>query len=138
MASNGDFVYYNARVLLGSGALNLLSASLNCALVTAGYGPLPTDIYLSAVPAGAMLARDLAVTAVGFRSNGMFYGTIAETAALLNPNPVVGMIMYNKLSTDGASPLIYYSSTGVGFPFLTQGLLYQVAYDQANQGFFIP
>lgn len=129
-------VYNNARYLFATGAINWATANVKAALLNAGYAPQQTDQYLSAVPAGAIVARDQPVTALGVTAAGICYGTIGEFLALSSPLPVVGVLLYVSTGVDTTTPLVYYSSDGIGFPFTPAGLNWQVAYDIVNGGYF--
>jgi hypothetical protein len=135
MAST-DFVYNKARVSLNSGAIDLLTATVGAALVTAGYAPNPaTDQFLSSIPSAAIVIQS-DLTGTGLSAAGSFFGTIPEYFALLNAAFVVALVLYVDTGNPATSNLLYYSSTGPGFPFLPQGFNYVVGYDQNNGGFF--
>jgi hypothetical protein len=130
-------VYFNARYLFGTAALNLLTANIQVMLVNANYTPLPGDQYVSAISPSAIIARDVAITSPAINS-GTFKCIVPAFDALLNTAEVIALVMYQNTSDDTTSPLIYYTSTGPGFPFYAQGLNYLVAYDQSSGGFFQP
>lgn len=132
-----DIVYNEARYLMGTGALNLQSCNLALALCDASYAPTVADQYMTAVNPSSIAIRDIILTGVTVRANGgAVYATIPQINALSWPNPIAGMLLYSKQVTDSVSPLIYYSSGGVGFPFTAAGLNYQIGYDQSNGGWF--
>lgn len=130
-----DFLYNNARTLFATAQLNWPAAAPNAMLVNSDYSPLLTDQYVSAIPASAIIVRDLALTNLGV-VNGICYGTIPELSGIVTAYEVVAVVLYNKTSSDATSPLIYYSSTGPGFPFQIQGFDYAVGFDQTVGGFF--
>ncbi len=135
MAST-DFVYNKGRVALNSGAINLATATIGAALVSAQYSPNPaSDQFLSVIPSVAIIAQvDLTGTSVG--PNGAFKGSIPQFSALLSGSIVVAVVLYVDTGNPVTSRLLYYSSSGPGFPFSPQGFNYIVAYDQNNGGFF--
>lgn len=131
------FVYNNARYLLGTAGLNWPSlGTVKAALVNASYSPLPTDVYLTSVPGGAVVGTAATMTGLAVRTSGVCYGTIPQFNALASPTQVVGVVIYQDTGNPASSPLIYYSSDGLGFPFLPQGFNYAVGYDLSNGGFF--
>lgn len=132
-----DFVYGKARIALGSGAINLLTASVKAMLVGNAYSPAPIgDQYVSSIPSPAIVARSPLLTGNGITSSGVFFGNIPVFGALLSATPVVAMILYIDTGSDASSPLLYYTSGGVGFPFTPQGLNYFIGFDQVNGGYF--
>lgn len=135
MAST-DFVYATARLALNSAQIDLASATVGAALVSGGYSPNPnTDQFLSAIDPTTILAQaDL--TDSGLGPAGQFFGTIPQFMALLSVPPVVAVVLYVDTGDPTTSQLLYYSSTGPGFPFLPQGFNYVVGYDQTQGGFF--
>ena len=136
MSNQTDFVYNNARLLFGTAQLNWETAAVNAMFVTSDYSAQPTDKYVSDIPASAIILRDYALTGLGISSNGACYGTIPEVTGIVSPYTVTGLVLYVKGASDAVSPLIYYTSTGPGFPFPIQGFDYYVGFDQANGGFF--
>lgn len=130
-----DFLYYNARTLFATAQINWPAAAVNAMLVANGYSPQLTHKYVSDIDPTAIIVRDLALTNLGV-TNGICFGTIPEIVAIVSPYTVVALILYIKTSTDAASPLIYYSSTGPGFPFTITGFDYTVGFDQTTGGFF--
>jgi hypothetical protein len=135
MAST-DFVYGKGRIALNSGQIDLLTATIGAALVTAAYSPQPNgDQFLSAIPGAAIVAqKDL--TATGLSAAGAFFGTIAPFNALVSAAAVTAVVLYVDTGVAGTSALLYYSSTGPGFPFLPQGFTYVVTFDQSSGGYF--
>jgi hypothetical protein len=138
MASgNTDFVYYGARQMAAAAGLNWTSSPVNMMLVSASYAPnQATDQYVSAIPSGAILLRDIALTSLGVTASGVVHGSIPLLNALLLGSEVTGLVLYYKEATDSISPLIYFTSSGIGFPFFAQGFNYAIGFDQANGGFF--
>lgn len=135
--SSTDFVYGKGRKAIGQGQIDLLTAAVNIMLVSADYTPAPTiDQWVSDVTASAIILRDVALTGLGLSSSGVFFGTIPPFNALSSAIPVVAVILYVKDSVDSSSALLYYSSTGPGFPFTPQGFNYVIGFDQANGGYF--
>lgn len=130
-----DFLYNNARHLFATAQLNWPSAAINAMVVSAQYSPQLTHANVSDIPSSAILDRDLLCTSVG-EHNGVCFCTIPSIVGLSSVTPVVAVILYVKGSDDAHSPLVYYSSSGPGFPFLLQGFSYSIGYDQANGGFF--
>lgn len=136
MAST-DFVYGAARVLIGEAGADLLTADLCCMLVNANYSPQPnTDVNVSVIDPAAIIIRDIALTGVAFTAAGILYGTVPEFMALAATSVCTAFVLYIKGDSDADSPLIYYSSSGSGFPFLPEGFDYVIGYDQTNGGFF--
>lgn len=136
-AASTDFVYGKARALLAAAGLNWSTAAVNAMLVSAAYAPSPnSDQYVSSIPAGAIIIRDIALSGLGVGASGACYGTIAQLSALSSPSTCVALVLYVKGASDAVSPLIYYSSTGSGFPFKPSGFNYVIGYDQSNGGFF--
>lgn len=131
-----DFVYGPARYLIGTAQLDLLTAPINAMLVNALYIPTTGDQYVSDIPPGAVVVRDVALTGLALNANGVFSGNIPQFSSLVSPYLVVAVVLYSLEMTDDASPLIYYSSTGPGFPFTPNGFTYFVGYDASNGGWF--
>lgn len=135
--SSTDFVYGKARKALGQAQINLVTAAVNAMLVSADYVPAPTaDQWVSDVPAGSIIVRDIALATLGLTSTGVFFGTIPAFNALSSVIPVAALVLYVKDTGDSTSALLYYSSTGPGFPFTPQGFNYVIGFDQANGGYF--
>lgn len=134
--SGTDFVYNAARVRFARAQLDWTSAVINAMLVNSSYSPLPTHTHVSEISSGAIIARDVVLTANAVNSSGVCYGLIPTFSALLAAQPVIGLILYENTGDDTTSSLIYYSSGGVGFPFDAQGFDYTVGYDLTNGGFF--
>lgn len=133
-SSTADFVYYNARQLFATAQLNWPAAAVNAMVVSGGYSPQLTHVNVSDIPASAILVRDLLCTNVGV-NKGVCFSTI-PTFTIASPFIAVAVILYVKGSDDAHSPLIYYSSSGTGFPFLLQGFTYLVAFDSTSGGWF--
>jgi hypothetical protein len=104
-------------------------------LVNYLYVPSLDDLYVDDIPADAIIVRDVVLTGVG-QKKGVCYGTIPQFNALSSPYPVVGIILYSNIGDDTVSPLIYYSSTGLGFPWLALGFNYFVGFDASLGGWF--
>ena len=136
MATPTDLVYNAARVLFANGALDWPGQTINIGLVSGLYVPQTTDEFVSSIPPGAFIVRDIAVSNLGVSAGGACFGTIAEIEALLSTLEVVGLVMYVQTGDDTTSNLVYYTSTGPGFPFLPVGFNYVIGYDQTNGGFF--
>lgn len=134
MAGN-TYVYNNARYLLGTAGINWPAAPVKAALVSGAYAPSPSDVYLSAVPAGALMITAI-MTGLAVRANGACYGVIPQFNAFSSASTVVGLLIYNDTGDPTTSALIYYSDGGVGFPFQPLGFNYAVGYDQGAGGFF--
>lgn len=132
-----DFVYGKARALIAAAGLNWSSAAINAMLVNANYAPSPnTDQYVSTIPSNAIVIRDIALTSLAIGAAGQCAGLIPQFLSFASVSTVVALVLYVKGANDGVSPLIYYTSTGSGFPFQPQGFNYVIGYDQANGGFF--
>jgi hypothetical protein len=131
------FKYKNAGLLFATAAINWATAgaTVRCILVGAGYSPQSSDQFLSAIPAGAIVA-DVALTSTAVRANGTCYGAIPPFNSLLSPQQIVGMVLYISTGNPATSPLIYFSNQGAGFPFTAQGFNYFVTYDQLAGGWF--
>lgn len=131
------FKYYQAAILFGTGALNWagLGSLAHCMLVSATYVASPSDQFVSAIPAGAIIA-DNAFASTAINSQGICYGIIPQFNALLSSSPITGMVIYYNTGNPSTSPLIYYSNQGIGFPFLALGFNYGISYNQLNGGWF--
>lgn len=137
MAQNTDFVYAAARQMAAAAGLGWVAAPVNMMLVSASYAPNSlTDQFVSVIPAGAILLRDIALSSLGVTAAGVCFGTIPPLNAELFVPQVRGMVLYYKQGSDAGSQLIYYTSTGPGFPFQAQGFNYAIAYDQLAGGYF--
>ncbi len=135
MPAATDFVYNNARTGFATAQINWTAAPINAMLVNLNYVPLPADANVSDIPPGAVIVRDLALTNLGV-TDGICFGTIPEILGVVSAYQAVAVILYVLGNTDSVSTLIYYSSTGPGFPFDITGFDYTVGFDQANGGFF--
>lgn len=135
MAST-DFVYATARQALNKAQINLSSVTIGAALVSSVYSPAPaTDQYLSGIPSAAILEQ-VDLTGVAVSASGWLQGTIPQLLSFIAAVPCVALVLFVDTGNPATSQLLYYSSTGVGFPFLPSGFNYVVAYDQAAGGFF--
>jgi hypothetical protein len=130
-----DFLYNNARHLFATAQLNWPAAAINAMLVSNLYSPQLSHKNVSDIGSGAIIVRDLVCTGIG-ETNGVCFCTIPQLQSVVSPYLAVAVVLYVKGSDDAHSPLIYYSSTGPGFPFALQGFSYFVGFDQANGGFF--
>lgn len=135
MAGNTDFVYNSARTAFATAQINWPAAAVNAMLVSENYAPLPGDSQVADIPPSAIIVRDLALTNLGVK-DGVCFGTIPEIIGIVSAFPATAVILYILGSDDTVSPLIYYSSTGPGFPFDITGFDYTVGFDQANGGYF--
>jgi len=131
-----DFLYNNARYLFATAGLDWATADVNAMLVSLLYNPLLTDQHVSDIPSGAVIVRDVALTSLAVSANGICSGLIPEFDSLDSTYAVKALVLYKKTGSDSTSPLIYYTSTGVGFPFAAQGFNYYVAFDSTNIGWF--
>lgn len=135
MSGTSDFVYNNARTLFATAQINWPAAAVNAMLVSSGYAPQLTHRYVSDIDPTAIIVRDLALTNLTV-VNGICAGTIPEIASVVSPYTVTALILYIDTGPDSASPLVYYSSTGPGFPFTITGFDYTVGFDQTAGGYF--
>lgn len=135
MADPTDFVYNVARERFAVSQANWLTATVKAALVSATYAPLATHEFVSDLGAG-IVARSEELTNKEVRTAGICAGEIPEFEALLSAQTVVACVLYIDSGDDATSRLLYYSSTGPGFPFTPTGFTYAVLFDQANGGFF--
>lgn len=129
------FKYNGAASDFATAALNWPTCNPNAMLVDSSYVPSAAHRYVSDVAAGAIAVRDKILTSVA-QANGLCTGIVPQINALLWPNPIVAVIIYEKTGSDNTSRLIYYSSDGVGFPFTAVGFNYAVAFDQSGGGWF--
>jgi len=136
--SSTDFVYNNARNLFATAQLNWAIAPINAMLVSTLYTPSISHKYVTDITAqaGSIVVRDLPLTGLGITPSGICYGNIPEIEALLSTFTVLGVVLYSKLPSDSLSPLIYFTSSGFGFPFTPAGFNYDIGYDQSNGGYF--
>jgi len=136
--SSTDFVYNNARYLFATAQLNWLTAPINAMLVSTNYAPSVNHKYVTDITGqpGAVIVRDKALSSLGVNSAGVCYGSIPEIDALLSSYTCQGVVLYSLSGSDATSPLIYFTSSGVGFPFLPLGFNYDIGYDQSNGGYF--
>jgi hypothetical protein len=135
MSTPTDFLYNNARHLFATAQLNWPAAAVNAMLVSSLYAPQLTNVNVSDIPSSAIIVRDLVCTNIG-ENNGVCFCTIPQVQSITSVYAAAAVILYVKGADDAHSPLVYYSSTGAGFPFLLQGFSYLVGYDLANGGFF--
>lgn len=131
-----DIVYPSARTLFGTKQLNWETGAMCVALLNGNYTAALTDSTMANIPTSAVIIRDTPLTSLAIGPLGQAQGVLAEYDALLSDSPCVGILIYQLGASDALSPLIYYSSSGIGFPFLPQGLNYFVGYDQTNGGWF--
>lgn len=137
-AGNTDFVYWAARQMAAGAGYNWTASAVNMMLVSANYAPSPSgDQFVSDIPSGAILLRDIALTSLGVSLAGALYGSIPLLESELFTDEVVALVLYYLNDSDADSPLIYYTSTGIGFPFFAQGFNYAIGFDQASGGFFM-
>lgn len=130
-----DFVYNSARAKFAEAAIKWSTSAVNAMLVNGFYSPQLTHNSVANIPSNAIVVRDLPLTSLT-DVNGICAGKIPQIVGLVSPAPVVALILYVLAGTDATSQLLYYTSTGPGFPFDVNGFSYTVAYDQANGGYF--
>lgn len=130
-----DFLYYNVRSLFATAQLNWPVAAVKAMLVSNLYSPQLTHVNVSDIPPSAIIIRDLVCTGIG-QKNGVCFCSIPQMTGLTSPYEVIAVILYVAGSDDAHSPLVYYSSTGPGFPFVVDGFSYFVGFDQSAGGFF--
>lgn len=135
MSGPTDFLYNNARQLFATAQINWPAETVYCMLVSQFYAPLLSQVTVSEIPASAIIVRDV-LCSNPLSHNGICSVVIPPFEGILAASPVVAVILYLVRGDDTTSPLVYYSSTGSGFPFLIQGFEYKVGYDIANGGFF--
>ena len=131
-----DFVYNNARVQFARKNWDWLALPVNAALLTADYTPLSSHVNISDVNPSAIVVRDKALVGLGVTSYGAVYGAIPQFLSLISSSPVAAILLYSLGANDNISPLIYYSSGGLGFPFAPSSLNWNVGYDATNGGWF--
>lgn len=137
MSTVTDFVYNKARVAFANGQISWPTSNVKAMLVGQLYTPQPaTHQYVTDVPAGAIIVRDLVCSNIGVSSTGICFCTIAQVQSVSSPVEVAAMILYLSTGVDATSPLIYFTSSGIGFPFYLQGFNYFIGYDQTANGWF--
>lgn len=130
-----DFVYDNARQLFATAQINWPAAPINAMLVSSLYIPSLAHVSISDIPAGAIIVRDLPLTNLA-ATKGICSGTLPEVVGIVTPYKVAAVVLYVLGVSDAVSKLVYYSSTGPGFPFDIVGFTYTVGFDQTQGGFF--
>ena len=135
MSAPKDFLYNNARHLFATAGLNWTTSTIHAALLNSLYTPSLTDVHVADIPSGAFIVRDIALMGLG-ELHGVCFGEIPQFNSFASAYPVRAVLLYKNVANDAVSPLIYYSSTGPGFPFLAQGFNYYVGFDSANGGWF--
>lgn len=135
MSSTDDFVYDNARQLFATAQLNWPTAAVYAMVVSEFYAPTLADVHVSDVPSGAIIIRDMQCTSMA-SVKGVCSCLIPQIQSIVSPYTVTAVILYIKGSDDAHSPLVYYSSTGPGFPFQLAGFDEAIGYDQIAGGFF--
>jgi hypothetical protein len=136
MAAPTDFVYNSARHGFATAALNWPTLAINAMLVSAQYVPSLSDQFVSAIPSFAILARDAVCTNIAVNAEGICSCLIPEFQSLLSPYIAAAVVLYVQSGLDSTSQLVYYSSTGNGFPFALQGFNYYVGFDSSSGGWF--
>lgn len=130
------FKYDHGMLLVGTAQINLKTAVIKAALVSAAYSASKSsDQNLSDIPGSAILIKSARLTGTDIVA-GVFKGTIPELNALLLTAVTAGLVLYQEGGSDATSPLLYYSNDGIGFPFTASGINYFIGYDQANGGWF--
>lgn len=126
------FLYGAASQQFGTGALDWPTLQVGALLVSAAYTPrINVDTYVSDIPPSAIIARsdqndgggDLTGLAM---VNGIAQGVIPEFQALISALPVAAVVLFVDTGVDSTSSLIYYSSSGSGFPFTPEGFNYAI------------
>jgi hypothetical protein len=129
-----DFVYPKARQALGTAGIDWATASISAVLLSDLYTPSLVDQFVSAIPPAAILARavctNIAIT------NGICTCLIPQFNSLLSDYICVAVALFIDTGDDTTSQLVYYSSTGNGFPFALQGFNYYVGPDASSGGWF--
>lgn len=136
MSGTTDFCYSTARVKFAKAQINWETATVKCMLVGSSYSPNKAHAFVSQIPPDAIVVRDVAVTAKGVNTDGVCYGAIDLIEALISAVAVRAMVLYIATGVDSTSQLIYYSSTGSGFPFAAEGFDYYITFDQLAGGWF--
>lgn len=130
------FRYDTGVTAFGTKQLNWLTNDFCALLVGPGYSPSKAkDQFVSDIPSQAIIARSGQMTSMAI-VGGVFSGLIPQFDALASALQAVGLVIYQNTGADNSSQLIYYSSDGLGFPFLPIGINYFVTYDQTNGGWF--
>ena len=130
-----DFVYDNARQLFATGQINWPAAAVYAMVVSQLYVPSLADVHVSDIPVGSRLVSNMQCTSVA-SVKGICSCLIPEINAVVSPYKATALVLYVKGSNDANSPLVYYSSTGPGFPFALDGTAVDVGFDQLSGGFF--
>lgn len=133
--SVADFLYNSARDGFAGKLINWTLANTKAMLVSGVYAPLPTHNFVSDIPTAAIAMRSSAMTANAHNA-GVCSGIVPSFQALLWADPIVAIVIYIDSGSDSTSQLVYYSSGGIGFPFIAVGFDYFVGYDQSNGGWF--
>lgn len=130
------FLYGSASQQFASKQWDWAALTVWGALVSSLYVPrINVDVNVSDIPAAAIIARVGPMTSQG-EVLGYCAGVLPNYVALLSAIDAVAIVLYVKGISDAASPLIYYSADGAGFPFTPQGFDYAVAQDLVQGGWF--
>jgi hypothetical protein len=120
--------------MFSTGEIDWTTASVSAVLLSDLYTPTLADQFLSTVPPAAILARavctNIAVT------NGVCTCLIPQFNSLISGYVCAAVALFIDTGDDTTSTLVYYSSTGNGFPFTLQGFNYYVGPDAASGGWF--
>lgn len=130
------FLYGNASQQFALAAFNWPTLTVWALLVDKTYVPSANkDSHVSDILASSIIARQGPMTSMA-ASNGLCSGNIPQFNSLLDSRTAVAVVLYVNTGVDSTSQLLYYSSDGLGFPFLPQGFNYLVSADLSAGGWF--
>lgn len=130
------FKYYSASNAFGTAQINWFNDSICAMLVGPGYSASQAhDNFVSDIPSAQIIVRSGPMTSMAI-NKGVCSGLIPQFNSLVSTTIAAALVIFKNTGNDTTSQLIYYSSDGLGFPFLPQGINYFVTFDQANGGWF--
>jgi hypothetical protein len=140
-----NFIYDNARKMMLDGALDWVNDDIRCWLVnTSSYtANASSDVYASAVGAGARIAGGSTGLALGNSGNRTTTGGAADgpdlTFTSVSGNAVGAFVIFKLVAADLAqSPLLLYIDQATGLPITPNSGDIILAWDNGTNKIFRP
>jgi hypothetical protein len=128
--------YPNARQLAGGAGLAWTSGTLKCLVMTAGYVPNFSNVYLSDIPGAAIIATSPTITNPT-NVGGVLSGDTINFGVINDTRAAGSLIFYKDTGNPATSLLLVYVDTPdvAGFPQVLNGYNYYV-YKNVVGGWF--
>jgi hypothetical protein len=127
-------LYSQARQSFLTGALNWDAVDVRMLLLSASYVFDEDHVTLSQILPSTRLGVGDVPPVLG--SDGYATGANTVFTALVTPEPITQIVLYEHTGNEGTSRLIAYYDTIPGMPFTGEGFNYLLAPDLSFGGFF--